>query len=94
MAALGHRSMRTIEHRLRGIIEDQLDIPPDRIRLDSRFIEDFGADSLDAVELAMAVEEEFNINIPDDMLPHLVTVADVIRYAETHSYELELAIRA
>jgi acyl carrier protein len=86
--------MRTIEHRLREIIEDHLDIPPDRVRLDSRFIEDFGADSLDAVELAMAVEEEFNINIPDQLIPHLVTVADVIRYAETHAYELELAMHA
>ena len=61
--------MRPIEHRLREIIEDHLDVPPDRIRLDSRFIEDLGADSLDAVELAMAVEEEFNINVPDHVLP-------------------------
>ena len=86
--------MRTIEHRLREIIENQLDVPPDRVRLDSRFIEDFGADSLDAVKLAIAVEEEFNINIPDHLVRHLVTVADVIRYAKTHTYELELAMQS
>ena len=79
--------MRSIEQRLREIIADHLDLDPTRVTLDSRFIEDFGADSIDAVELAMAVEEEFNINVPDHELLKLLTVADVIRFVETHAYE-------
>lgn len=73
-----------MEARVKSIIADQLGISEDTIKLDSAFIEDLGADSLDIVELVMAMEEEFEVEIPDEEAENLKTVADAVNYINDH----------
>lgn len=75
-------SEKTIEERVKEIIVEQLGVTPEQITPEASFLEDLGADSLDTVELVMAFEEEFNVNVPDDDAEKLQTVGDVIRYIE------------
>lgn len=72
----------TIEQRVKKIIVEQLGVNPDQVTPEARFIDDLGADSLDTVELVMALEEEFGHDIPDEQAEKLQTVGDVIRYIE------------
>ncbi len=72
----------SIEVRVRKIIAEQLDVKPEQITPEAKFIEDLGADSLDTVELVMAVEEEFGQQIPDTDAEQLQTVGDVVKYIE------------
>ncbi|MCX8091845.1 MAG: acyl carrier protein [Verrucomicrobiae bacterium] len=72
----------SIEQRVRKIIVEQLDVKPDQVTPDAKFVEDLGADSLDIVELIMALEEEFGHEIPDEEAEKLVTVGDVVKYIE------------
>lgn len=65
-------------------IAEQLGIDTDDINMESSFIEDLGADSLDIVELLMALEEEFDIEIPDEEAEKLVTVGDVVDYIKNN----------
>ena len=74
----------TIEARVRSIIADQLGVSEDEIRPDSNFIEDLGADSLDIVELIMAMEEEFETEIPDEEAENIRTVGDAVGYVTAH----------
>lgn len=74
-----------IEARVRSIIADQLGVNEEEIKTESRFVEDLGADSLDIVELIMAMEEEFETEIPDEEAEKIQTVGDVISYIETHA---------
>ncbi len=74
-----------IESKVRDIIVEQLGVNAEQVTNDAKFIEDLGADSLDVVELVMAFEEEFGIEVPDDEAEKLVTVGDVIRYVEDNS---------
>ena len=69
-----------IEERVKEIIAEQLGIEPSQIKLESKFVEDLGADSLDVVELIMAFEEAFNIEIPDEDAEKIQTVKDVVDY--------------
>ncbi|MBL7684953.1 MAG: acyl carrier protein [Deltaproteobacteria bacterium] len=71
-----------IEAKIKHIIADQMGIPEDEITLQSNFVEDLGSDSLDIVELIMAMEEEFEIEIPDEDAEKLLTVQDAIHYIE------------
>ena len=71
--------------RIRDIIAEQLSIEPDEITEESSFIDDLGADSLDIVELIMALEEEFDMEIPDEDAEKISTVGDVIEYIKNHS---------
>jgi len=73
---------KTIEQRVRDIIVEQLGVKPEQVTLEAKFIEDLGADSLDTVELVMALEEEFGHEIPDEEAEKLQTVGDVVRYIE------------
>ena len=73
---------KTVEQRVREIICEQMDVNPDQVTLDAKFIEDLGADSLDTVELVMALEEEFGNEIPDEQAEKLQSVGDVIKYIE------------
>ncbi|HVY71751.1 MAG TPA: acyl carrier protein [Verrucomicrobiae bacterium] len=73
---------KTIEQRVKGIIVEQLGVKEDQVTPDAKFIEDLGADSLDTVELVMALEEEFNQEIPDEEAEKLQSVGDVIKYIE------------
>ncbi|MGN0838941.1 MAG: acyl carrier protein [Pyramidobacter sp.] len=67
--------------RLKEIIIDRLDVEEDQIRPEASFVEDLGADSLDIVELIMGIEEEFDIEIPDEDAEKLTTVGEAINYA-------------
>jgi acyl carrier protein len=73
---------KTIEQRVKEIIVEQLGVTPDQVTPEAKFIEDLGADSLDTVELVMALEEEFGQEIPDEEAEKLQTVGDVIKYVE------------
>ncbi len=75
-------SEKTIEQRVNAIIVEQLGVKPEQITPEAKFIEDLGADSLDTVELVMAVEEEFGKEIPDAEAEKLQSVGDVIKYVE------------
>ena len=73
---------KSIEDRIREIVVEQLGVKPEQITPEAKFIEDLGADSLDTVELVMALEEEFGNEIPDESAEKLVSVGDVIRFIE------------
>ncbi|RKH03908.1 MULTISPECIES: acyl carrier protein [Corallococcus] len=77
-------STSPIEAKIKSIIADQLGVGEDEITLASSFIEDLGADSLDIVELVMAMEEEFEVEIPDDEAENIKTVGDAVNYVNTH----------
>ncbi|MFA6661073.1 MAG: acyl carrier protein [Bacilli bacterium] len=72
----------TIEEKVKKIIVEQLTVNPDQVTPDAKFVEDLGADSLDNVELIMALEEEFGLEVPDEEAEKLQSVGDVIRYIE------------
>ena len=73
---------KSIEQRVKEIIVEQLGVNPDQVPPEAKFIEDLGADSLDTVELVMALEEEFGNEIPDEQAEKLQSVGDVIKYIE------------
>ncbi len=73
-----------IEAKVKSIIADQLGVSEDEIKMESSFIEDLGADSLDIVELVMAMEEEFEIEIPDEEAENIKAVGDAINYITAH----------
>ncbi len=73
---------KSIEDRIRTIIATELGVKPEQITNEAKFIEDLGADSLDTVELVMALEEEFGNEIPDEDAEKLTSVGDVIRFIE------------
>jgi len=76
-----------LEDRVRDLIVDQLGVSPDEVKREASFIDDLGADSLDTVELIMAFEEEFGIEIPDEDAEKMSTVGDAIEYLEKHVEE-------
>jgi len=71
--------------KVRKIIAEQLGIEEDEITMESSFIDDLGADSLDIVELIMALEEEFDLEIPDSEAEKITTVGDVVEYIKNNS---------
>jgi len=73
--------MSTFE-TVKRIVVDQLQVAADDVKIDSTFIDDLGADSLNIVELIMAFEEEFNIEIPDEIAEKIKTVKDAVDYIE------------
>lgn len=77
-------SSEEIFEKVKGIIVEQLGTVEDNISLESSFIDDLGADSLDIVELIMALEEAFDIEIPDADAEKVVTVNDVVEYIKEH----------
>ncbi|AAC07567.1 MAG: acyl carrier protein [Aquifex sp.] len=70
----------SLEERVKEIIAEQLGVEKEKITPEAKFVEDLGADSLDVVELIMAFEEEFGIEIPDEDAEKIQTVGDVINY--------------
>lgn len=76
-----------IFEKIQKIISEQLGIDSDEIKLESSFIDDLGADSLDIVELIMALETEFDIEIPDEEAEKVKTVGDVVEYIKAHTEE-------
>ncbi|MCD6288038.1 MAG: acyl carrier protein [Candidatus Hydrogenedentes bacterium] len=77
--------MSEMETKVFKLISEQLEVPLDQVTSKARFVEDLGADSLDVVELIMTLEEEFDVDIPDDDAQKLVTVGDSIKYIEEHT---------
>ncbi len=78
-------SEKSIEEKVKDIIVEQLGVTPEQVTPAASFIEDLGADSLDTVELVMAFEEEFNVEVPDEDAEKLQTVGNVIEYIEKKS---------
>ena len=77
-------SSEEIFEKVRGVIVEQLGVAEGNITMKASFIDDLGADSLDIVELIMALEEEFDIEIPDSDAEKVVTVGDVVEYIKDH----------
>jgi len=76
---------KPIEARVKEIICEQLGVEEEEVTSSAKFIEDLGADSLDTVELVMAFEEEFDIQIPDEDAEKIVTVGDAIQYIKDNT---------
>ena len=76
--------MENIEQRVKKIVAEQLGVNESEIKIESSFVDDLGADSLDIVELVMAMEEEFEIEIPDEEAENIKAVGDAINYINTH----------
>ena len=77
--------MASIEERVTDIVCEQLGVEKDKISRETSFVNDLGADSLDTVELVMELEEEFDINIPDDAAEKIQTVGQAIEYIDNQS---------
>ena len=75
--------MSDIAERVKKIVVDHLGVQPEKLTEAANFIDDLGADSLDTVELVMAFEEEFGVEIPDDAAEKISTVADAIKFLES-----------
>ncbi len=73
---------KSIEEKVKDIIVEQLGVNPEQVTTNASFLEDLGADSLDIVELVMAFEEEFSVEVPDEDAEKLHTVGDVVKYIE------------
>ena len=76
--------MASVEERVKQIIVEQLGVDEGEVTPSASFVDDLGADSLDIVELVMALEEEFNIEISDEDAEKIRTVKDVVTYIEAH----------
>jgi acyl carrier protein len=76
--------MPTIEERVKKIIAEQLGVNENEITNESSFVDDLGADSLDTVELVMALEEEFSTEIPDEDAEKITTVQQAVDYVQSH----------
>ena len=74
-----------VADKVKSIIVEQLGVDEEEVTPDASFVEDLGADSLDTVELVMAFEEEFNVEIPDDAAETIVTVGDAIKFLEKNA---------
>jgi acyl carrier protein len=74
-----------LEAKVKEIIANQLGVNPDEVTNEASFIDDLGADSLDTVELVMALEEEFGMEIPDDEAEKIKTVGDAIEFIKSHA---------
>ena len=72
--------MEPVADRVKKIIVDQLGVEEETVTSEASFVDDLGADSLDTVELVMAFEEEFNVEIPDDAAESIVTVGDAVKF--------------
>ena len=74
--------MSSIDERVRKIVIEQLGVAEDQVTLEASFVDDLGADSLDTVELVMALEEEFDAEIPDDQAGAITTVKQAVAFIE------------
>lgn len=77
--------MASVMERVTDIVSEQLGVDKEKISADTSFVNDLGADSLDTVELVMELEEEFDVNIPDDAAEKIQTVGQAVEYIEQNS---------
>ena len=75
-------SVENVQERVKNIIVEQLGVEADQVKPEAQFVNDLGADSLDTVELIMALEEEFDVEIPDEKAEKIKTVGEAISYIE------------
>ncbi len=73
-----------LSDRIQSIVTEQLGVEPTEVMKDASILDDLGADSLDVVELVMALEEAFDIEIPDDAVEEMRTIGDIQRFVESH----------
>jgi len=78
-------AMASVEEKVKHIIVEQLGVDEDEVKPDASFVDDLGADSLDVVELVMALEEEFEMEISDEDAEKLTTVKQAIEYIQSHA---------
>jgi acyl carrier protein len=71
-----------VEEKVKAIIAEQLGVKPEEVTIEASFVDDLGADSLDTVELVMAFEEEFSIEIPDEDAEKITTVGEAVKYID------------
>ncbi len=71
---------KSVEERVKNIIVEQLRVEPEQVKPEAQFVNDLGADSLDTVELIMALEEEFDVEIPDEQAEKIKTVGEAIEH--------------
>lgn len=83
MKVLGGKIKMTVD-KVKEILAKQLGIEASKIKDDTNMATDLGADSLDLVEILMSLEEEFNISIPDEVIPEIKTVADLVKYIDAN----------
>ena len=79
------KTMSSVEERVKKIVVEQLGVTEDEVTLEASFVDDLGADSLDTVELVMALEEEFETEIPDEDAEKITTVQQAVDYVNAHS---------
>ena len=77
--------MSSVEDRVKKIVVEQLGVKEDEVKSEASFVDDLGADSLDTVELVMALEEEFETEIPDEDAEKITTVQEAINYIKEHT---------
>jgi acyl carrier protein len=77
--------MSSVQERVRKIIVEQLGVSDDQVTSEASFVDDLGADSLDTVELVMALEEEFDVEIPDDDAEKITTVKEAVAFVEAQA---------
>jgi len=82
---IGGRKMSDVTQKVKDIIIEQLGVNPEEVTVEASFIDDLGADSLDTVELVMALEEGFDIEVPDEDAEKLTTVGAAIKYIEENA---------
>jgi acyl carrier protein len=80
----GRAEIEALEARIRGVVARQLGVEPSEVIPDASLQEDLGADSLELVELLMALEDEFDIEVPEEVAETITTIADVERYIIEH----------
>ncbi len=78
-------SVENIQERVKNIIVEQLGVEADQVKPEAQFVNDLGADSLDTVELIMALEEEFDVEIPDEKAEKIKTVGEAVSYIEENA---------
>ena len=78
-------SVENVQERVKNIIVEQLGVEADQVKPEAQFVNDLGADSLDTVELIMALEEELDIEIPDDKAEKIKTVGEAVSYIEANA---------
>ena len=78
-------SVENVQERVKNIMVEQLGVEADQVKPEAQFVNDLGADSLDTVELIMALEEEFDVEIPDEKAEKIKTVGEAIEYIEQNA---------
>ncbi|HIT94300.1 MAG TPA: acyl carrier protein [Candidatus Faecivivens stercoripullorum] len=77
--------MPMIFDKVKDILVDQLDVEEEKVTMEASIVDDLGADSLDLVDLVMSLEEEFDVEIPDEQVENIKTVGDIVKYIEDNA---------